>query len=193
MLRRGAAAHFSQRSIEGVMYDQLRPPTDNLYKFWALAGLAWALFAAYMNTTRDIKLATIYWQSDEARYAVDRLNAKYDDQIWNIDEDVHMGHYDAATGKTRKTEVARKRSDALAKQQKEYRDTRDAGHKFNVETHYQYITLFWSGWAAGVLSFVAFVFWYFKLQRPLDEIMMCDLRERRLRAQKMEASAQSVA
>ncbi|HEV8072082.1 MAG TPA: hypothetical protein VGP76_30480 [Planctomycetaceae bacterium] len=172
------------------MYDQLRPPTDNLYKFWALAGLAVAILAVYMNTTRDIKLATLHWQTDDARYTIEDLNDKYDGQAWNIDEDLRTRQIDPATAQTRKAEVAKRRAAAISKHQKEYSEARDASHNFRIETYYQYCALVWAGWIAAGFSLIAFYFWYVKLQKPLDEIMKLDLKERRLRADKLEKAEQ---
>jgi hypothetical protein len=164
------------------MYEQLRPPTDNLYKFVALSGLAVAVFAAYMDVTTDIKLATLYWQSNDAYDAVEHFKDRYDDDIWSVTYDLNHKLINADTAAARKTAAAAKRDASIAKYQKEYSEARAARRKLHLETFYQYWILVVVGAIGLMVSFLGFILWYLMLQRPLDEIMRYDLHERRLKA-----------
>jgi hypothetical protein len=164
------------------MYDQLRPPTDNLYKFLALAGLTVAIFAGYMNGTRDIKLLTLESQSDDADDAIERLKDRYTDDLWRIENDLQDKRIDAATATKRKAVIVKRRQDGIERYDKESRESRLAAKKLFHETYYQYWTLVYIGWIGALFGLVGFVLWYLRLQRPLDEIMRYDLDERRRKA-----------
>ena len=164
------------------MNDQLRPPTDNLYKFLALSGLALTVFAVYVEINAANKLRSLSAETDEAAIASNRIDDRYDDDIERIDRALDSKRIDAATATTRKTEARRKRDAAITKYDSAYDDAKAAERKFQKANFDQVIIMVVFAVLGLFLAAVGFFLWWFMLQRHLDVIMKYDVQERRIKA-----------
>src|ERR1700730_3359508 len=133
------------------MFDQLRPPTDNLYKFIALAGLTAAIFAAYMNTTRDINVRAFYAESDDAWLTARPYFDRYYDEVDRIDDAVRAKRMEPAKAKAETDAAYKKMMAATEKLHNTFDDAKLEARKLAAKTWYQYLVLQIAGWTGGLL------------------------------------------
>jgi hypothetical protein len=166
------------------MLEQLRPPTDNLYKFLALSGLAMFLLGIYMVATLDMELQKFRELADEADDRAYVVEAEYKGDIQNIDDDLKAKLIDAQAANAKKKKLYDKMIATTSKYKKDRAEARASYHKIYVELRSKLDWLNGLMWAGGIVGVAGFWLWYKRLQQPLDEIMRYDLAERRDRANK---------
>lgn len=164
------------------MFDQLRPPTDNLYKFLALAGLAAAIVAGYIQTTTYIRLLAYGSLQKDADMTAASYSTLSQAAISKIGAELQAKKIDAKAAQEHKDYVIKLTDSYVSKFTKEHDEAGDAYHKLYAETKDQSWILGIVGLMGLAIAVAGFVLWYFKLQKPLDEIMKYDLLERREKA-----------
>ena len=152
------------------MLDQIRPPTDSLYKFLAIAGLAIFLVAGWAHFRVDLQMIKL---DSKAELVIART-------VRNQAEHMKKLLAEAANDNTIATADAAK--DRL-------REIVSSQHEGTQEDNLSLATLAWergslvrdnepertllkiSVGAGLVLSLIGFVLWYIKIQRPTDAIL----------------------
>lgn len=163
------------------MLDQIRPPTDNLYKFLALSGLALLLAAGWAHIRVDLELFKIQRDAESMIKVMTRELARH------LATEFRTAAADVDSGKISDAASAMKRVDAIL-----------ASPSPNEAEHIEQLaTLAWErgrllrtndpervllrvAMLIGLLLGVAgFVLWYQRVQQPLDEILQSQVREAR--------------
>ena len=163
------------------MLDQIRPPTDNLYKFLALSGLALLLAAGWAHIRVDLELFKFQRDAESTmKVMTSELAGHLANEFKNAADDIEKG-------KVRDEATLTKRVEAIL-----------ASPTPNEAKHLkQLVSLAWErgrllrnndperillrvAMLIGLLLCVAgFVLWYQRVQRPLDEILQSQVREAR--------------
>lgn len=135
------------------------PPTDNLYKFMALAGIVLLVAAPFYWTSYYVKqqerfhatLRSMKAAMPPSDYFYAKVQIEKGDNV-SPERRQLVEHYDAA----------KKESDEL-------------GDEFLVTEQFQRVAAFFAIFLGGlglVLVFLGFSLWYLRVQRPLDRVLM---------------------
>jgi len=138
-------------------------PTDNLYKFLALSGLAIAIFVLVFPMIRisEIRLKLVEVKTQSKVLAVEIEELKEDTDRWAKKTSL------SPEG----TASLRKRLIELRIKGVEIRGRFEQIKSLNRDLDYSMI-LIWVGLPLGMLiSFLGFLLWYFRVQKPNDLLL----------------------
>jgi hypothetical protein len=160
------------------MLEHLRPPTDNLYKFLALAGLAVFILGLYLTLTSTTELEKYRTLAEDADYRRYTYQQRYDEGVERIDAAFRAGRIDAAKATEQKKSLYQRTIGAASKYTKAVEEADASFDRIDAELRARYQVLQAMMWIGGGVSVVGFCLWYVKLQRPLDIMMGLDLQDR---------------
>ena len=161
------------------MIENFRPPTDNLYKFLALSGLAILLACGWAHLRVDIEIMKLDRNAHSLiqRMTRDRASHLADQfELAAIDLDAGKIH-DSATFKTRVEQIFSSPYPNEEAQDREFVDliwSRVTLLRDNSPER----TFLKCGIGCGlILSTFGFILWYRRVQRPLDKILDAQYRD----------------
>ncbi len=171
------------------MLNFLTPPTDNLYKFIAIAGLlfifASIFYPTFLNiqinerileSEKDIEIATI------ERTKLERESNVIERKTNDIQKKVEGFKQNSSNVSAKQLEADMKDLEQLQKQSKEVTDVATELQKRNIEIEYKNkITKFYNNYLESalnaakvgmtiglILTFLGFTLWFFKVQKHQD-------------------------
>jgi hypothetical protein len=164
------------------MYEAIKPPTDNLYKFLALSGLIVFLFFGWAHLKDD--LAILKHRIEIAQMVERLVKIRHDYALpvaKAIDKEIEEGKikWDAkAHARIRKVLI----EDKLPEEDRlrdEFFELALKGRKLVHNDDPERVAILVGAATGFVFMVIGFSLWYRRVQRPLDEIMRYDLEERR--------------
>jgi hypothetical protein len=165
------------------MYEQFKPPTDNLYKFLALSGLIVFLFFGWQHLRGDLAIIKHEIAIDKMIQDIIKVRDDYAlPQIEKIDRQIGQGKLKVEDAMPRLKKLLTDRLPEEERLEHEFFDLAVKGRDLPHNDDPERIAIL-IGAVVGLVTTVAgFWLWYRRVQRPLDEIMRYDLEERRQKA-----------
>ena len=178
-----------------------RPPTDNLYKFFALSGVAIFALGVVMahqyvfKTDKEVfELRERIFQQEtnvkieEMKYDLHEI--VMDGQLKKMDEEINGSSFDLSRA-SQAMNIVEEKAEMLRSIFRSHGKMQSDFDKFeNIEAIFEYVTLLYL-LVAGVGLFFAllgFGFWYWNTQRHLDAKLLHDVSQLTMKKQKPSES-----